>query len=307
MNSNFLYSQQLRMEIPSSPFYAYIFANDRLLAQVIDNKPTIPLVDASSPLWVVIEMSWGEPSLALSQNNADVAHRTPELLLFGQFQQINCFLGECIPPVSEIHKVKVLPPPFVWIDLRSFGLNTTQEQWKIAATAAEIRDWHAKSQFCGRCSTRMLLHKSEYAKICPQCRHVDYPRLSPAIIVAVIRENLGQKELLLAHNLRFPGPMHSVIAGFVGQGESVEETITRELKEEVNIEVTDVKYFGSESWPFPNSLMLAFTARYANGDMKPDGQEIDKADWFNKENMPQIPPKLSISRRLIDWFLNNSS
>jgi NAD+ diphosphatase len=262
-----------------------------------------PVIDATSPLWPLLKMCWGEPSLAMTQNPVDFANRTTELVIFGQFQQVSCYFGECLPPQSELKKVTELPQPFVWMDLRSFGLNTSESMWKLAATAAELRDWHAKTQFCGRCAMRLTFHKVEYAKVCPKCRNMEYPRLSPAVIVAIVREDRGKPELLLAHNLRFPGPMRSIIAGFIGQGESAEETIIREIKEEVNLEVTDVRYFGSECWPFPNSLMLGFTARYLKGELKPDGQEIDAADWYSKENMPPIPPKLSISRRLIDWFL----
>jgi NAD+ diphosphatase len=118
------------------------------------------------------------------------------------------------------------------------------------------------------------------------------------VIVAVERDG----KLLLAHNTRMPSRRYSVIAGFVEPGESLEQTVRREIMEEVGIEVQDVRYFGSQPWPFPCSLMLGFTARWKNGDLCPDGVELDDAGWFAPNEFPDIPPALSISRKLIDDF-----
>lgn len=112
------------------------------------------------------------------------------------------------------------------------------------------------------------------------------------------------EELLLARAHRFPARMYSVLAGFVEPGESLEETVVREVREEAGIEVKDICYFGSQSWPFPNSLMIGFTASYASGEIKIEPQELTDAAWFNKHNLPQLPPKLSIARKLIDWFVS---
>ncbi|MDD3918042.1 MAG: NAD(+) diphosphatase, partial [Synergistaceae bacterium] len=117
---------------------------------------------------------------------------------------------------------------------------------------------------------------------------------------AVVRDG----KLLLAHGTRFPSGRYSVLAGFVEPGESLEETVEREIFEEVGIKVKDIAYFGSQPWPFPHSLMLGFTARWASGEIVPDGVEIGDADWFTPENMPEIPPSISISRKLIDHWLS---
>ncbi len=141
---------------------------------------------------------------------------------------------------------------------------------------------------------------TERAKRCPKCGLVNYPRLSPAVIVLISRGD----ELLLARAHRFPTGMYSILAGFVEPGESLEETVVREVREEVGIEVKDIRYFGSQPWPFPNSLMIGFTATYAGGDIVLEPEELVDAAWFNKHNLPQIPPKISIARKLIDWFVS---
>jgi NAD+ diphosphatase len=127
---------------------------------------------------------------------------------------------------------------------------------------------------------------------------VTYAPLHPAIIVAIEKEG----KLLLAHNTRMPGRRYSILAGFVEPGESLEQTVAREVMEEAGIEVRDIRYFGSQSWPFPCSLMLGFTAHWNGGELRPDGVELDDAGWFAPDEFPDIPPSLSISRRLIDDF-----
>ena len=126
-----------------------------------------------------------------------------------------------------------------------------------------------------------------------------YPRLSPAIIVAVINDN----RILLAHADRFASGLYSVLAGFVEPGEAFEECVKREVKEEVGIMVKNIRYFGSQPWPFPNSLMVGFTADYDSGKISIDGIEIKDAGWFKANDLPRIPGKISIARRLIDWFV----
>jgi NAD+ diphosphatase len=138
----------------------------------------------------------------------------------------------------------------------------------------------------------------EKAKICHQCGLLSYPRISPAVIVAVVRGDT----ILLAHNHRFPPGLFSVIAGFVEPAETLTECVRRETKEEVGIEVRNIRYFGSQSWPFPHSLMVAFTADYARGEITVGENEIGEADWFHAKNLPRIPDRSSISRKLIDWF-----
>jgi NAD+ diphosphatase len=230
---------------------------------------------------------------------------TPCGVYFGVWNGVPCYFSDVLETAPEII-AWIDSLNGVWQPIRKTAemlSNHTPVAWKILGTALEVRDWLEKTQFCGRCGAPLEFHPKEYARSCPRCKLVDYPRLSPAVIVAVVREDRGKKEILLAHNRRFPGPMHSVLAGFVSPGESAEETIARELFEEAGITVDSVRYFGSQCWPFPNSLMLGYTARYIGGDAHPDGIELDRVEWFSKDKMPPIPAKLSIARQLIDWFL----
>ena len=160
--------------------------------------------------------------------------------------------------------------------------------------------WNQNHQFCGRCGTPTVNDRQELAKRCPKCDLKNYPRISPAIIVAVVKDD----RLLLARAHRFPTEMYSVLAGFVEPGETLEECVIREVKEETGIDVKDITYFGSQPWPFPDSLMIAFTTRYAGGNIRIEQNEIAHADWFSAHNLPKIPGKLSIARQLIDWFID---
>jgi NAD+ diphosphatase len=169
----------------------------------------------------------------------------------------------------------------------------------IAARAVQIIDWDRTHQFCGRCGVPLRNKTNERAKECPWCGLLHFPRLAPAIIVLVERGN----QLLLARSRHFMPGMYSVLAGFVEPGESLEEAVVREVKEEVGIEIKDIKYFGSQPWPFPHSLMIGFTATYAGGEISLDDKEIEDAGWYAAEKLPRIPGKISIARKLIDGFL----
>jgi NAD+ diphosphatase len=170
--------------------------------------------------------------------------------------------------------------------------------FRIAGYAFHLMKWEQTSQYCGRCGTKTNNLETERAKICENCNLISYPRISPAVITAVIKDN----KILLARAKRFKRDMYSILAGFVEPGETLEECVKREIKEEVNIEVENIRYFGSQPWPFPDSLMIGFTADYKSGEIASDGEEILHADWFSPDNLPNIPGKLSIARELIDWF-----
>ncbi|MDQ1396584.1 MAG: diphosphatase [Acidimicrobiaceae bacterium] len=171
--------------------------------------------------------------------------------------------------------------------------------WTLAGRAVQIVEWDRTHQFCGRCGTPTQLVAGERAKRCPACALLAFPRLAPAVIVLIERED----EMLLARNRTFPVPMFSALAGFVEPGETLEEAVHREVGEEVGVEVTDLRYFASQPWPFPHSLMIGFLARWAGGDIRVDGMEIAEARWFRADDLPMIPPKMSIARSLIDSFL----
>jgi NAD+ diphosphatase len=173
------------------------------------------------------------------------------------------------------------------------------ELWALAGKAVQIAEWHRTHQFCGRCGERTELAKGERARKCPACGLLNFPRLSPAVITAVEKDG----QILLAQGALFRGPMYSVLAGFVEPGETLEECVAREIKEEVGIDVTGIHYVASQPWPFPNSLMLGFEAKWAGGEIVPDPTEIVDAKWFSPGDLPPIPGRLSIARRLIDRWL----
>jgi NAD+ diphosphatase len=187
--------------------------------------------------------------------------------------------------------------------LRELYLHLGAEGFALASRAIQLVHWDRTHQFCGQCGAPTETMEHERAKRCTACGFTAYPRLSPAIIIAVTRVIEGETRLLLARNHRFPAGRYSIIAGFVEPGESLEECCAREVMEEVGIRIQNIRYFGSQSWPFPNSLMLGFTAEYAEGEFQLEEAEIAEAGWFSAGNLPQIPPPLSISRQLIDWFV----
>jgi NAD+ diphosphatase len=193
------------------------------------------------------------------------------------------------------------PAPGDWqfVCVRDLFVMIPHEELAIAAFAARMIDYDRKTRFCGRCGKETRPHLTERAKQCGSCGLVTYPRLSPAIIVLVQRDN----RILLARSPRFPPGMFGLVAGFVDPGENLEHALMREVREETGIFVKNIRYFGSEPWPFPDSLMVGFTAEYAGGDLVVDRNEIESAFWFDREHLPRIPEKLSISRTLIDWWI----
>ena len=170
----------------------------------------------------------------------------------------------------------------------------------ICSRSIQLSDWKKNNQFCGICGSKMTNHKTERAMFCECNNLMIYPRISPCVIVLVTKG----EDLLLAHNKNFPGTFYSTLAGFIEAGESAESAIHREIYEEVKVTVKNIEYFGSQSWPFPSQLMLGYHAEYSDGDIEPDGVEIDKADWFNYKQLPQVPTgNISISGQLIESYI----
>ena len=159
--------------------------------------------------------------------------------------------------------------------------------------------WRRDSRFCGTCGSMNTDVENETARKCPVCGRMEFPRISPAIIIVIVNND----EILLAHNRNFITGAYSHIAGFNEPGESLEATVHREIREEINIEVKDVRYLQSQPWPFPNSLMIGFYAKYASGEIRPDGKEIDDAKWFKKTALPTLPTPGSLSYHLINKWI----
>jgi len=203
----------------------------------------------------------------------------------------------------EVPENSAPPAGMAFEGLRQVYGRLDEDLFWIAARAIQIVDWDRTHRFCGRCGAPTEAQKAERAKKCSRCGLLHFPRLAPAVIVLIERGD----QLLLARARRFPTIMYSVLAGFVEPGESLEETVVREVKEEVGLSLKDIRYFGSQPWPFPHSLMIGFTATYAGGEISLDDDEILEAGWYTVDNLPPLPGKISIARKLIDWFIEKHS
>ena len=175
------------------------------------------------------------------------------------------------------------------------------ELFPVAGRAVQLATFAVTHRFCGRCGQPTHRVPGEHCVRCAACELSAYPRIAPAIIVLVRRG----EQALLGRSARFPNGMYSTLAGFVEPGESLEQTIVREVREESGVDVGNVRYFGSQPWPFPHSLMVGFTAEHQSGEIAVDGTEIVDARWFRVDDLPLIPPKPSIARRLIDAWIED--
>jgi NAD+ diphosphatase len=190
---------------------------------------------------------------------------------------------------------------FEWRGLRSlFGVMPDAEVG-LAGRALQLAEWTRTHRHCGCCGTPMTRQAGERAMVCPACGFTAYPRIAPAMMVLVRRDD----RILLGRAPHFLPGVYSALAGFVEAGESLEECVHREVLEEVAITVTNLRYFRSQSWPFPHSLMLAFNADYADGQLRPNPAELSDARWFALDALPQLPGRISISRALINAAIDD--
>jgi len=193
-----------------------------------------------------------------------------------------------------------LPAGFAFRPVRSLLSSFPEEQLDRVGRALAIFEFEETHQHCGRCGQLTVPGPAaEISRICAACQLSFYPRIPPALIVLIEKG----EAILLARSPRFPPGRFGAVAGFVELGETLEEAVRREVAEEVGLQVEDVRYFGSQPWPFGRSLMIGFRARYAGGDIHVDGQEICEAGWFTADALPQLPPPLSMARKLIEAFL----
>ncbi len=200
---------------------------------------------------------------------------------------------------AEVREETSAPSGWSFEGLRALFGSISDGFFSVAARASEILEWDRTHRFCGRCGVATVHNAQERARECPSCKLLSYPRISPAVIVAVVRD----RRLLLARARRFPPGFYSVLAGFVEAGESLEECAHREVREETGIEIDGLTYFASQPWPFPHSLMVAFTARHAAGEIVADPSEIVDAAWYAADALPEIPHPMTVARRLINWFV----
>jgi NAD+ diphosphatase len=168
-----------------------------------------------------------------------------------------------------------------------------------------LAQWREESRFCGTCGhPNTDAGQGEYARICPRCGRKEFPRISPAILVLIKNE---RGEVLLAHNNNFKNNVYSLIAGFMEAGENLENTVIREVREEVGLEIDSIAFVTSQSWPFPNSLVVGFEAKYKSGVIRCDQKEIADAKWFSRASLPELPGQGSVSRYIIDKWVDESA
>lgn len=213
-------------------------------------------------------------------------------LYLGSIEQASCY-------TAEVSKDTQAPEGMAFIPLFGLFEKIDQDLFHVAGRAVQMLGWDATHQFCGRCGTALEHAQHERSKVCPNCGLSQYPRISPAVITLITK---GDK-LLLARAGHFPGNMYGLIAGFVEAGETLEDCVQRETMEEVGIKVKNIRYFDSQPWPFPHSLMVGYIAEYDSGEITVDGEEIVHADWFDPNDLPNIPPLISIARKMIDWYV----
>jgi NAD+ diphosphatase len=241
------------------------------------------------------------------------------LIHAGSFPSSDIFSIPAVRGNEEISCVIVsnetlLPPNFQAVPVRQvlslLSVHIVNDDIQICRLlrAFHIAQWRQESRFCANCGAGIKEHTALYnagetAHLCKVCGHIDFPRIAPSVITIITND---EDNILLAHNKKFTPCMYSLIAGFVEAGESLEAAVARETREETGIEICDIQYRVSQSWPFPNSLMAGFSARYASGTLRPDGIEIEDAQWFSRDKLPMLPGYGSVSRYLIDQWLNKN-
>ncbi|HEX6004388.1 MAG TPA: NAD(+) diphosphatase [Burkholderiales bacterium] len=229
-----------------------------------------------------------QPAMPCCQHLGEHGLEPRRSLYLGLYRGQHCY-------AAEIEAGATLPVGWRVLGLRDLFGRVEETLAVLSGRAYQLVDWDRDHQFCSRCGTPMQVRASERARYCPSCRFTSYPPVSPAIMALVTRG----RELLLVRKPDWAPGRYSAVAGFVEPGETLEDAVKRETREEVGVEVDGIRYFGSQPWPFPHSLMVAFTAEYAAGEVRPDGEEIHEAQWFDAQKLPTLPASISISRRLI--------
>ncbi len=233
--------------------------------------------------------TFGEVASALSDAQAHI--------YLGRLGELPCF---AIPLVGS---EPVPPPGFALAGLRELFGHLEEPVHGVAGRAFQAIEWYLNHAFCGRCGTATDLVAGERARGCPACGATYFPRINPAVIMLVEREGT----ILLARNRLFRGPFYSCLAGFVEPGESLEEAVAREVLEETGVAIERIAYFGSQPWPFPSQLMVGFTAHHRSGEIRVQDSEILDAGWFGRDDLPELPGRFSLARRLVEAFLTRAA
>ncbi|MDP4127953.1 MAG: NAD(+) diphosphatase [Bacillota bacterium] len=242
---------------------------------------------------ILVETHIERPTIPTSEDLKGIIQQGTPMLCIGELEQRPCF---CL----DVDNILITSDKMEFHDLRSLLGQLEEDIFLLAGRAFQIINWNRMTTFCGKCGSVTEIQQRELVKKCPECNSLFYPRISPAIIVSVIR---GDK-ILLAHNKNFKSNWYSVIAGFVEPGETFEDCVKREVMEEVGIQVANIRYFSSQPWPFPDSLMVGFIAEYQSGEIVVDDVEIEAADWFIYDNLPTTPDMTTIAGQLIQSFVH---
>jgi len=265
----------------------FVFRGDRLLVELGPPSP-----HPTGDLRVPARPSWAR--LPLLKNNNLLWFQPAQPLYLGVLGGLACWAAEAPADAP--------PPPagHAWEGLRTLFSVLEDNHFALAGRAIQLIDWDRNHRYCGRCGTPTEAKTEERARVCPACRLSAYPRIAPAVMALVRREG----EILLGRSPHFPPGMYSALAGFVEPGETLEQCLAREVEEEVGVQVSRIRYFASQPWPFPNSLMIAFVCDWSGGEIRPQAGEIEDAKWFNVLQLPKLPSRISIARKLIDAVVN---
>jgi NAD+ diphosphatase len=259
----------------------FVFHGDRLLVEMG------PLEQPSDDLRVRARPAWAR--LPLQKNHNWLGSTPTRTLYLGRLSGVQCWAAELGADAST-------PAGHAWEGLRPLFSVLDDDHFALAGRALQLLQWDRDHRFCGRCGTPTEPKRDERVRVCPACKLSAYPRVAPAVMALVHRGN----QVLLARSPHFPAGMYSALAGFVEPGESLEQCLAREVEEEVGVRISNSRYFASQPWPFPHSLMIAFVCEYAGGEIRPQAGEIEDAKWFEVLQLPKLPSKISIARRLID-------
>jgi NAD+ diphosphatase len=259
----------------------------------------MPFVPAVSPVASTTPEAWCfafvEGQLLLVEQSDGHALNPQPWSVFEPHEPARHYLGQLDGIDCWAFTLNEPPPGFRRTPLRAAMMQFGEPLMGVAGRAAQILEWDRAHRYCGVCGTPTELQLNERARRCPACGHTAYPRLSPAMMVLVWRDG----EVLLARSPHYVPGVYSALAGFVEAGESIEQCIHREVAEEVGVRVDDLRYYGSQSWPFPHSLMIAYSARWIDGAIVKQEGEIEDAQWYPLDALPKIPPRFSISGHLI--------
>jgi NAD+ diphosphatase len=278
------YEHRVTCESPGEAHW-FVFRGDQLLVELG------PLTHPSDDLRVKARPAWAR--LPLQKNHEWLGSGALRTLYLGRLAGSDCW-------AAELAKEADAPAGMSFEGLRTLFSVLDDAHFALAGRALQLVDWDRTHQFCGRCGTATVTKPDERVRVCPSCRLSAYPRVAPAIMALVHRRNEGRHEVLLARGPHFPPGMYSALAGFVEPGESLEQCVAREVAEEVGVRVQNLRYFASQPWPFPHSLMIAFVCEWRDGELQRQDSEIEDAKWFEVLQLPKLPSRISIARRLID-------